>query len=71
MEARGQHSRVETSLSDDQTSIRRLVRTEEDLGRVSTKSPSGQRSVSPSTSRARGRIELTGQLTLRENPKGF
>jgi hypothetical protein len=43
MEARGQHSRVETSLSDDQTSIRRLVRTEEDLGRVSTKSPSGQR----------------------------
>ena len=71
MEARGQHqhSDPELIISNDKTSTRRLVRTEEDLGRVYTRCQSGQRSVFPSMEH--GRIELTGQLTLRENPKGF
>ena len=69
MEARGQHSPSTMSIPNDQTSIRHLVHTEEDLGRVCTRFQSGQRSVSPSTSQAR--VKLTFQLTLRENPKGF
>jgi len=69
MEARGQHITPEMNITNDQTSTRRLVHTEEDSGRVFTRCQSGQRSVF--TSMENGRIELTCQLTLRENPKGF
>ena len=44
MEARGQHIHLGMNISDDQTSTRRLVHTEEDSGRVFTKCQSGQRS---------------------------
>jgi len=69
MEARGQLINPETNIPNDQTSTRRLVRMEEDLGRASIRCQSGQRSVTLLMRQAR--VELTCQLTLRENPKGF
>jgi hypothetical protein len=57
MEARGRLFYLEMNIPNDQTSTRRLVRMEEDLGRVCTRCQSGQRSVVPSMWQAL--IELT------------
>jgi hypothetical protein len=70
MEARGRLLYLEMNIPNDQINTRRLVRTEEDLGRVFTRFQSGQRSVSPSTSQARVGIadfpvDITGE------PKGI